>query len=378
MKPQDFGYRAAVFAGLHASVFTFSLHIQSTVRFLSWVGIFLMVARDPDLQAQSYVDQGLDASDEGNPALAHQYLDQALILDPNHAQAWYCKASLLAETGQFEEAIECYHKSAERAEDHAHLPLFNMGNLYQELQKYDQALACFSLATEVNPDMADAWINRGRLLDERAHHLEAIDCYDQALTLNPLDLTAWTNRGNSYVALRKILEAQRSYQKALDIDDSDALAQLGAAVCIARLGEWERGLEMMDQIDELRTSPLWMMERAQILVHLERWSEAVNLVNQAVEAAPDFPESWSMHGNILELAGEYDQALASFKKALEYDSRHAAAWWGQVRMLARDEVNEAVVAGLRSFFDCAGNDHEDYDAALKFAEKHGIPISGAS
>ena len=81
MKQQDFGYRAAVFAGVHASVFTFSLHIQSTVRFLSWVGIFLMVARDPDLQAQSYVDQGLDASDEGNPALALQYLDQALILD---------------------------------------------------------------------------------------------------------------------------------------------------------------------------------------------------------------------------------------------------------------------------------------------------------
>ncbi|MEE3031428.1 MAG: tetratricopeptide repeat protein, partial [Planctomycetota bacterium] len=189
---------------------------------------------------------------------------------------------------------------------------------------------------------------------------------------------AWTNRGNSYVALRKIPEAQRSYQKALDIDDSDALAQLGAAVCIARLGEWERGLEMMDQIDELRTSPLWMMERAQILVHLERWSEAVNLVNQAVEAAPDFPESWSMHGNVLELAGEYEEALASFQKALEYDSRHAAAWWGQVRMLARDEVNEAVVASLRSFFDCAGNDHEDYDAALQFAEKHGIPISGVS
>ena len=120
------------------------------------------------------------------------------------------------------------------------------------------------------------------------------------------------------------------------------------------------------------------MERAQILVHLERWSEAVNLVNQAVEAAPDFPESWSMHGNVLELAGEYEEALASFQKALEYDSRHAAAWWGQVRMLARDEVNEAVVASLRSFFDCAGNDHEDYDAALQFAEKHGIPISGVS
>ena len=171
-----------------------------------------------------------------------------------------------------------------------------MGNLYQELQKYDQA-ACFGLATEVNPDMADAWINRGRLLDERAHHLEAIDCYDQALTLNPLDLTAWTNRGNGYVALRKIPEAQRSYQ-ALDIDDSDALAQLGAAVCIARLGEWEQGLEMMDQIDELRTSPLWMMERAQILVHLERWSEAVNLVNQAVEAALTFPN----HGVCMEIS----------------------------------------------------------------------------
>jgi tetratricopeptide (TPR) repeat protein len=338
-----------------------------------------MVARDPKLQAQSYVDQGLDASDDGNVEMALQYLDRALALDPQHAQAWYCKASLLGDLGKLEEAIECYQQSAEHAEDHAHLPLFNLGNLYQEVERFEQALACFELATEVNPEMTDAWINRGRLLDERDHHEEAIQCYDRAIQLDRGDLMAWTNRGNSFAALGDFREAQRSYQAALELDETDALAQLGSAICTARLGDWETGLEKMDRIVELQSSPLWNMEKAQILVELKRWAEALELVEAAIDAASDFPESWCLRGQILVELKDDELALASYRQALQHDPSFAAACWGQAKLLdrisnARDAGHAETIESLQSYFEHADAGHANYAEAIALAEQLELEI----
>ncbi len=345
--------------------------------------MLFMVARDPQLQAQSYVDQGLDASDAGNVDMALQYLDRALALDARHAQAWYCKGSLLGDRGQFEEAIECYQKSAEFAEDHAHLPLFNLGNIYQETDRFEQALACFELATEVNPEMADAWINRGRLLDERDRHEEAIQCYDRALQLDRSDLMAWTNRGNSCAALGDFREAQRCYQAALAIDETDALAQLGSAICVARLGDWEAGLEQMDRIVDLQSSPLWFMEKSQIFVQLERWSEALEMVDGAIEVAPDFPESWRLRGQILVELEDFDLALVSYRQALQRDSEYASAWWGQAKLLAQasgkteTSMTEAIES-LQAYFEQADASHENYTEAVALAKQLGLDIPEAA
>lgn len=342
-----------------------------------------MVARDPELQAQSYVDQGLDASDDGNVDLALQYLDRALSLDPQHAQAWYCKASLLGELGQFEEAIDCYQKSAEHAEDHAHLPLFNLGNIYQEQQRFEQALACFELATEVNPEMTDAWINRGRLLDERDYHEEAIQCYDRAIQLDRGDLMAWTNRGNSCAALGDFREAQRSYLTALEIDGTDALARLGSAICTARLVGWEAGVEAMDRLVELHSSPLWFMEKAQMLIPLKRWREALELVEASLDVAPDFPESWCLRAQILVELEEVDLALASYRQALLRDSGFTAAWWGQSKLLAQtsdlvDASKSETIESLQAYFEHADASHENYEEATALAEKLELEIPESS
>lgn len=342
-----------------------------------------MVARDPQLQAQSYVDQGLDASDAGNVEMALQYLDRALALDSRHAQAWYCKGSLLGDRGQFEEAIECYQKSAEFAEDHAHLPLFNLGSIYQETDRFEQALACFELATEVNPEMADAWINRGRLLDARDHHEEAIQCYDRAIQLDRSDLMAWTNRGNSCAALGDYREAQRCYQVALEIDGADALAQLGYAICVARLGDWEAGLELMDRIVDLQSSPLWFMEKSQIFVQLERWSEALEMVEGAIEAAPDFPESWCLRGQILVELEDFDLALVSYRQSLQRDSEFVSAWWWQAKLLAQasgktEASNTEATESLQAYFERADARHENYMEAVALAEQLGLDVPETS
>ena len=111
------------------------------------------------------------------------------------------------------------------------------------------------MVVRIDPDMADAWINKGRLLDDSGRHQEAVDCYDQALRRAPQDVVGWANRGNSLKALGRTEEALDSYRKALQYDESHAPALFGAADCLMALGRDEEGVAFADR--GLRAQPGW-------------------------------------------------------------------------------------------------------------------------
>jgi tetratricopeptide (TPR) repeat protein len=119
---------------------------------------------------QELVDQGCQALEQGDTKTALACFQQATEQQPDHAQAWYCLGTIFGQRKEYREAIRCYASSAKTAGERAGLPLFNMGNAYQELGELDKALQCFELACQAAPDMADAWINRGRLLDDAGEH----------------------------------------------------------------------------------------------------------------------------------------------------------------------------------------------------------------
>ncbi len=55
---------------------------------------------------------------------------------------------------------------------------------------------CYNKALEINPDYADAWINKGVVLENQNKYAETLECYNKALEINPEDVDAWNNKGN--------------------------------------------------------------------------------------------------------------------------------------------------------------------------------------
>src|SRR5579872_4983612 len=159
--------------------------------------------------ANGLVSEGHSLLQSGKTEKAAAKFKAATEAEPAHAEAWFCLGTIYGGSGQLELAIECYRKSAEHAPPEKQaLPLFNMGNDLQSLEKVDQALEIFTLVIKLDPGFADAWINRGRLLDDAGHHTEAIECYDKALALTPDDVTALSNRGNSLRAIYRFADAK--------------------------------------------------------------------------------------------------------------------------------------------------------------------------
>ena len=119
--------------------------------------------------------------------------------------------------GRYEEAIASYDQAIEIQPDYA-LAWYNRGVALEKLEKYEDAIASYDQAIKFQPDYAFAWHNRGNALQELGKYEDAIASYDQAIKIQPDDAMAWNNRGWALENLKRYDEALESYDKALQFD----------------------------------------------------------------------------------------------------------------------------------------------------------------
>ena len=79
---------------------------------------------------------------------------------------------------------------------------FNQEGVEQlQLGQYEEAIASFDSAIEIEPDDYDAWLNRGFALENLGHYNAATGSYARAIEIQPERGEAWFSRGESLMAL---------------------------------------------------------------------------------------------------------------------------------------------------------------------------------
>ena len=66
-------------------------------------------------------------------------------------------------------------------------------------------------------------------------------------------------------------------------------------------------------------SHIYFSNLAAALLHLQRFEEAIDACNSAIEINPEYPKAYSRHGTAHMELGEYEQAAASFQQVLRID-----------------------------------------------------------
>ncbi|MCA2665686.1 MAG: serine protease, partial [Microcystis sp. M079S1] len=129
--------------------------------------------------------------DEGLAAIT-----QAIELAPR--AAWYVNRGILYRRQQkYELALDDYNQAIELNPNHANA-YNNRGNLYQDLQKYELALDDFNKAIEINPNFAILYYNRGGLYYDQKKYELALADWNKAIEINPNLAEAYVNRGVLY------------------------------------------------------------------------------------------------------------------------------------------------------------------------------------
>ena len=113
------------------------------------------------------------------------------------------KAHELAESGQYEQALELVNREIKTNANNANV-WYNKGILLFKMCRYQDARNSFAQAADIDPEFAEAWYNKGIALMTLGKYLEAIRTFDKAIAINPNDNEARQQRD---LAQKKIMES---------------------------------------------------------------------------------------------------------------------------------------------------------------------------
>jgi tetratricopeptide (TPR) repeat protein len=156
--------------------------------------------------------------------------DEAIRLNPKHADAFSNRGVAYARKGDYDRAIQNYDEAIRLKPNHANA-LYGRGNAYRRKGDYDRAIQNYDEAIRLNPKHADALSNRGVTYARKGDDDRAILDYDEAIGLNPKHANARYNRGNAYRRKGDYDRAILDYDEAIRLNPkhADAYSNRGLA-----------------------------------------------------------------------------------------------------------------------------------------------------
>ncbi len=94
------------------------------------------------------------------------------------------------------------------------IALEKRGECHQLAERYDEALADYTRAIELDPGLAWAIISRGQVYQAMDRYDEALADYNRAVDLDPSDAWAIISRGRAYQAMERYDEALADLNRA--------------------------------------------------------------------------------------------------------------------------------------------------------------------
>jgi len=158
-------------------------HLKGNV-YLKAISSFQTAIEQDNAFINAFYDLGMVHATRKNP-LAFEYYANALRINPSHEQSLYAKAKLYQDLEKYDEAIADYKnmlikfKACEQCQ-------YNLGAIYLEVKKdYAQALEHFSKAIELNPNYIEAYFARGFTYSKLNNLPSAKADYNMCLKLEP-------------------------------------------------------------------------------------------------------------------------------------------------------------------------------------------------
>ena len=218
-----------------------------------------------------------------DPMKAIEYLNNAINLEKDYAEAYGNRGIAYGDLGQYQRAIEDHNQAIRLKPDDA-LAYNNRGIAYAKLGQHQRAIEDYNQAIRLKPDDALAYISRGAAYGDLGQYQRAIEDYNESIRLKPDYAMAYYNRGYAYSVLGQYQRAIEDYNQAIRLKPDYALAYHNRGLSYYDLGEYRRAIE-----DN----------------------------NQAIRLKPDYAEAYNNRGLIYILLGNQNLGCLDLRRACE-------------------------------------------------------------
>ncbi len=174
---------------------------------------------------------------------AEDCFTRVVTLRPKSADAHYNLARSLELQAKYEAAETAYRRALKFGRSGQPDTCNNLGNVYRELGRYEEALDCYRRALVADPRHALALNNQGVALQALSRFDAAQDSYAAALAVKPDYAEPHYNLGNLLKAQGRYAQALAAYGEALRIDPQHPQAHWNKALTLLALGRFAQGWE---------------------------------------------------------------------------------------------------------------------------------------
>ncbi len=311
----------------------------------------------------------------GNLKQAHQHIDEALRLQPDHEDSLKFKVKLLegeeryqealpvvrslmdlhgprmgaryrhtyadflAKLDRYEEAISEYEALLGFDPENELMYRGKIGQAYFEMGNYTKAIEYFKAVLQRqeylhDPDlllamrtrMAAALCNEGVRYFQASDVPSAVQRYEEALSYDGFNPDIHFNLGQAYARQKEAALAMAHYQKAIELAPDDAASYYELAVLQDEKGMVSEAIMNYEKVLALEPGHLKATFGLGTLYGVQGdMSRAIQYLSEAVRLNPQYVDAIYNLGVALEKQNQTNKAVQMYKKVLDLDPAHEKA-----------------------------------------------------
>lgn len=282
----------------------------------------------PDIPAspQALYAAGLEHLGAGRFLDAQLCCQQALAVDPLHADSLYLMGVSALQMRQFDHAVEWLSRAIRREPKVDYLTA--LGFTLKQVGRLDDSLAVFDKAIQLKPDDAELWKHLGGVLLALDRPADALLSYQRALNLNPRHWEAALQSGLLLHQEKRFAEALDHYDLGLAVDPNHVPTLLARGRSLRELKRHDDYLATVMRAHALDPAdPLICNNVGDALVGLGRHEEALAYFDRALGLRPDLIEVLHNQAFALMQMPRFADAAAVYHRILQLNPADAKAAW---------------------------------------------------
>jgi len=258
---------------------------------------------------------------------AHVSCQQALVLDPNHAETMHLMGLLCLQSEQYEHAVEWIARALKQNPKPEYL--YRLGTTLRQQGRFEEALMSLDKAVQLRPDKAELWIGLGRVLGDLKRPADALLSFQHAFKLNPRQWEAAQEAGAVLGMLGRSEEALGYFRMCYELQPDHPATLKSLTSCLLSLKKREEALTENQRAYERNPGNAASCDNIGVILELlGREEEALSWLDRALALRPDFVDAINDKALVLGKLHRFDESAATYRHAESLDPDNAATMLG--------------------------------------------------
>jgi tetratricopeptide (TPR) repeat protein/2-polyprenyl-3-methyl-5-hydroxy-6-metoxy-1,4-benzoquinol methylase len=270
------------------------------------------------------------------------YLDKAKKILPENASVGWNTVRLTLKEQKPLEALNIARDFSQRFPDDVE-GMGVLGACLRVNSEVSESLKVLNLAIELNPNYAEALVNRGLIRLSQKDKLEALADLEKAHKIKPYIKEIWHLVIGLKAEAKQYLDAILLLINMIEIDPNweEGLSLLG--VCNQKADDSALAVKAFEKVLEVKPGSASIHVNLGIaLTKKGETKTAIDNFKKALSIKPDYAEAYINMGNALTDQGKPEEALASYNKALAIKPDYSEAYYNLGIALKGLEFNQSM------------------------------------